>query len=41
VPLRLGANGVEEIVEWELSEFEREQLEEAAEKLSEQYEKIA
>ena len=41
VPCKLGANGVEEIVEWELSDFEAEQLGEAAEKLEAQYEKIA
>jgi malate dehydrogenase len=41
VPVKLGSNGVEEIVEWDLSELERDQLGEAAEKLSEQYEKIA
>ncbi|ELZ06695.1 malate dehydrogenase [Natrialba aegyptia] len=41
VPAKLGSNGVEEIVEWELTEFERNELGEAAEKLSEQYEKIA
>ncbi|GAD53153.1 malate dehydrogenase [Halarchaeum acidiphilum MH1-52-1] len=37
VPVRLGSNGVEEIVEWDLTEYERDQLGEAAEKLSEQY----
>ncbi|MFB6189377.1 MAG: malate dehydrogenase [Halapricum sp.] len=41
VPVKLGRDGVEEIVEWELSDFEREQLDEAAEKLDEQYEKVA
>jgi malate dehydrogenase len=41
VPVKLGSDGVEEIVEWELSEFEREQMAEADEKLTEQYEKIA
>ncbi len=41
VPCKLGADGVEEIVEWDLTEFERNQLGEAADKLSEQYEKIA
>lgn len=41
VPVKLGRNGVEEIVEWELSEGEQGQLGEAAEKLTEQYEKIA
>ncbi|QFU82119.1 malate dehydrogenase [Natronorubrum aibiense] len=41
VPVKLGSNGVEEVVEWDLTEFERNQLGEAAEKLSDQYEKIA
>ena len=41
VPLKLGANGVEAVVEWDLSDFEREQLDAAAEKLSDQYAKIA
>ncbi|WP_435360090.1 malate dehydrogenase [Haloarchaeobius sp. DFWS5] len=41
VPVKLGSSGVEEIVEWDLSELERDQLGEAAEKLSEQYDKIA
>jgi malate dehydrogenase len=41
VPAKLGSDGVEEIVEWGLDEFEREQMQEAADKLSEQYEKIA
>jgi malate dehydrogenase len=40
VPVKLGADGVGEVVEWELSAFERDQLEDAAEKLSNQYEKI-
>jgi len=40
VPIKLGANGVEEVVEWDLTEFEREQLGGAADKLAEQYEKI-
>ncbi|WP_231186194.1 malate dehydrogenase [Haladaptatus sp. DYF46] len=40
VPIKLGANGVEEVVEWNLTEFEREQLGGAADKLAEQYEKI-
>ncbi|WP_227353040.1 malate dehydrogenase [Haladaptatus salinisoli] len=40
VPVKLGENGVEEIVEWDLTEFEREQLGEAADKLAEQYGKI-
>ena len=41
VPIRLGRNGVEEVIEWDLDEFEREQFDEAAEKLSEQYRQIA
>ncbi|MFB6070566.1 MAG: malate dehydrogenase [Halanaeroarchaeum sp.] len=41
VPLKLGSNGVEEVVEWDLSEFERNQLDEAAEKLADQYDQIA
>jgi len=41
VPVKLGSNGVEEVVEWDLDEYEQELMDEAAEKLSEQYEKIA
>jgi len=41
VPVKLGSNGVEEVVEWELDDYERELMDEAAEKLSEQYEKIS
>ncbi|UTF54649.1 malate dehydrogenase [Natronosalvus rutilus] len=41
VPAKLGSNGVEEIVEWDLSAYEREQLGEAAEKLTDQYGKVA
>jgi malate dehydrogenase len=41
VPVRLGAAGAEEVVEWDLAEFEREQLDEAAAKLGDQYEEIA
>mgnify|MGYP000283051214 FL=1 len=41
VPVKLGSNGVEEVVEWDLDEFETEQMQEAADKLSEQYEKIS
>jgi len=40
VPAKLGSNGVEEIVDWELDEYETELLAEAAEKLTEQYTKI-
>jgi len=41
VPAKLGANGVEEVIEWGLDEFETEQFEEAVGKLSEQYGKIS
>jgi len=41
VPVKLGANGVEEIIEWDLSAFEEEQMQAAADKLGEQYETIA
>jgi len=41
VPAKLGSNGVEAVVEWDLTEYEAELLDEAAEKLSEQYGKIA
>ena len=41
VPCKLGANGVEEVVDWELTGDEEALLDEAADKLSEQYEKIA
>jgi malate dehydrogenase len=41
VPVRLGAGGVEEVIEWDLDEFEHEQLDAAAEKLSDQYDSIA
>ena len=41
VPVRLGAGGVEEVVEWGLDAAEREQLDEAATKLDRQYERIA
>jgi malate dehydrogenase len=41
VPARLGANGVEEVVEWDLDDYERDLLDEAATKLSEQYAEVA
>lgn len=40
VPAKLGSEGVEEVVEWDLDEFEREQLGTAADKLGEQYDEI-
>ncbi|GCF13718.1 malate dehydrogenase [Haloarcula mannanilytica] len=41
VPVRLGSNGVEEIVEWDLDDYEQDLMAEAAEKLSDQYDKIS
>jgi malate dehydrogenase len=41
VPVKLGSNGVEEVVEWDLTDYEQELMAEAAEKLSEQYDEIA
>ncbi|QLD85849.1 malate dehydrogenase [Natronomonas halophila] len=41
VPVKLGANGIEEVVEWDLDDYEEELMDEAAEKLSDQYDKIS
>jgi malate dehydrogenase len=41
VPVKLGSNGVEEVVEWDLADYEVELMDEAAEKLTDQYEKIS
>ncbi|MDQ2055383.1 MULTISPECIES: malate dehydrogenase [Halobellus] len=41
VPVKLGSDGVEEVVEWDLDDYEADLMDDAAEKLSEQYEKIA
>jgi len=41
VPVKLGSAGVEEVIEWDLDATEQTQLEAAADKLSEQYQKIA
>ncbi len=41
VPAKLGSDGVEEVIEWDLDEFEQEQMAEAADKLGEQYDKIS
>jgi len=41
VPAKLGSDGVEEIIEWDLADFEREQMAEAADKLGDQYDSIA
>ncbi|WP_435196244.1 malate dehydrogenase [Natronomonas sp. EA1] len=41
VPVKLGANGIEEVVEWELDDYEQELMDDAAEKLRDQYDKIA
>ncbi len=41
VPAKLGADGVEEVVEWDLNDYEQELMADAAEKLRDQYEKIS
>ena len=41
VPHKLGADGVEEVVEWDLDDYESELMDDAAEKLSDQYDKIS
>jgi malate dehydrogenase len=41
VPVKLGSNGVEDVIEWGLDEYESELMDEAAAKLREQYQKIA
>jgi malate dehydrogenase len=41
VPVKLGSNGVEEVVEWELDAYEKDLMDDAAEKLSDQYDEIA
>jgi len=40
VPLKLGADGAEDVVEWGLADHEREGLDAAAEKLADQYDQI-
>jgi malate dehydrogenase len=40
VPVKLGSDGVEEVVEWEHSDYEAELMDDAAEKLRDQYAKI-
>ena len=41
VPAKLGGDGVEEIVEWDLDDYETELMADAAEKLADQYDRIA
>lgn len=41
VPVKLGSDGIEEVIEWELEDYETELMDEAAEKLSDQYDKIS
>jgi len=41
VPLKIGSDGVEDVIEWELADNERDGLETAAEKLAEQYAEVA
>ncbi len=40
VPVKLGSDGVEEVVEWDLDDYEQDLMAEASEKLAEQYDKI-
>jgi malate dehydrogenase len=41
VPVKLGSNGIEEVVEWDLDDYERDLMDDAAEKLSDQYDEIS
>jgi malate dehydrogenase len=41
VPVKLGAGGVEEVVEWNLTDLEHDQLGDAVDKLDEQYDEMA
>src|SRR6056297_1279295 len=41
VPVKLGGDGVEEVVEWDLADYETELMADAAEKLGDQYDRIA
>ncbi|WP_435068018.1 malate dehydrogenase [Haloplanus sp. C73] len=41
VPVKLGSNGVEEVVEWDLDDYETDLMDDAAEKLRDQYDEIA
>jgi len=41
VPVKLGSSGVEEVVDWELDGYEQDLMDDAAEKLSDQYDKIS
>ncbi|QCJ46807.1 MULTISPECIES: malate dehydrogenase [Haloprofundus] len=41
VPVKLGSEGVVEVVDWDLDEYERDLMDDAAEKLRDQYDKIA
>ena len=41
VPVKLGADGVEEVIEWNLDDHEADLMDEAAEELSDQYDEIA
>ncbi|MDS0297219.1 malate dehydrogenase [Halogeometricum sp. S1BR25-6] len=41
VPVRLGSDGIEEVVEWDLDDYEQDLMDDAAEKLSDQYDEIS
>jgi malate dehydrogenase len=40
VPVKLGSDGVEEVVEWDLDDYEHDLLDDATEKLSDQYDQM-
>jgi malate dehydrogenase len=40
VPVKLGVRGAEQVIEWDLTEYEREQLGSAVDQLADQYEEI-
>jgi malate dehydrogenase len=41
VPVKLGSDGIEEVIEWDLDDYESDLMDDAAEKLRDQYGKIA
>src|SRR6056297_726896 len=41
VPVKLGSDGIEEVVEWDLDDYERDLMDDAAEKLADQYDEIS
>jgi malate dehydrogenase len=41
VPVKLGSDGVREVVEWDLTDYEHDLMDDAAEKLRDQYDEIS